>query len=85
MRDVADRICTWLDNFKEIGDIIVNVDPIHCGLPWAGIKLLLQVGMKSKSVKLQALTLNRGSCVREATDDRSSYRPRPGIVPHQPM
>jgi hypothetical protein len=51
MRDVVDRICTWLDNFKQIGDIIVNVDPIHCGLPWAGIRLLLQVGMNSTPFK----------------------------------
>jgi hypothetical protein len=41
--DVADRVCTWLDRFKQIGDIAVNVDPLHAGLPWAGIRLLLQV------------------------------------------
>jgi hypothetical protein len=52
MRDVADRICTWLNNFKEIGDVIVNVDPIHCSLPWAGIRILLQVGMKSTPFEL---------------------------------
>jgi hypothetical protein len=41
--DVADRVCAWLDKLKQIGDIAVNVDPLHAGLPWAGIRLLLQV------------------------------------------
>jgi hypothetical protein len=42
----ADRIVLWLDQFKQIGDIAVNVDPVHAGLPWAGIRLLLQVTWK---------------------------------------
>jgi hypothetical protein len=43
LSDVADKVCNWLDRFKQIGDITVNVDPMHAGLPWAGIRLLLQV------------------------------------------
>jgi len=43
LRDLADRVCAWLDRFKQIGDIVANVDPLHAGLPWAGIRLLLQV------------------------------------------
>lgn len=41
--DVADKVYTWLDRFKQIGDIAVNVDPLHAGLPWAGIRVLVQV------------------------------------------
>lgn len=41
--DVADTICAGLDKFKQIGDVAVNVDPLHAGLPWAGIRFLLQV------------------------------------------
>jgi hypothetical protein len=41
--DEADKVILWLDRFKQVGDIAVNVDPIHAGLSWAGIRLLLEV------------------------------------------
>jgi hypothetical protein len=37
---------TWVKFFnriKQIGDIAVNVDPIHAGLPWAAIRLIITV------------------------------------------
>lgn len=40
---LADKVCVWLDKFKGIGDIVVNVDPLHAGVPWAAIRLFLQV------------------------------------------
>ena len=43
LREEADKVIVWLDRFKAVGDIAVNVDPIHAGLPWAGIRLLLEV------------------------------------------
>lgn len=43
LSDVADRVCGWLDKFKQIGDIAVQVDPLHAGLPWTGVRLILQV------------------------------------------
>jgi hypothetical protein len=43
LRDETDNVMLWLDRFKQVGDIAANVDPIHAGLPWAGIRLLLQV------------------------------------------
>ncbi|KAM0147384.1 hypothetical protein ACHAPG_010625 [Botrytis cinerea] len=43
LRDVAERVTSRLGRLTQIGDIIANVDPIHVGLPWAGIRLLLQV------------------------------------------
>ena len=43
LREEADEVIMWLDRFKAVGDIAVNVDPIHAGLPWAGIRLLLEV------------------------------------------
>src|SRR5271170_349505 len=41
LRKEADKV---VDKFKQVGDIVVNADPIHAGLPWAGIRLLLEVG-----------------------------------------
>lgn len=43
LRDVAAKIVLWLDKFKSIGDVVVNFDPIHASLPWAGVRFLLQV------------------------------------------
>jgi len=43
LREEADKLILWLDKFKQVGDIAANADPIHAGLPWAGIRLLLEV------------------------------------------
>jgi hypothetical protein len=43
LRKEADKVIFWLDKFKQVGDIAANADPIHAGLPWAGIRLLLEV------------------------------------------
>jgi hypothetical protein len=42
VRDLADKILSWVERFKKIGDIAVQYDPVHAALPWAGIRLLLQ-------------------------------------------
>lgn len=39
----AEKVIQWLDKIKAVGDVTVNVDPIHAGLPWAGIRMLLIV------------------------------------------
>ena len=44
LRDVGIKILRWVDKFKQIGDIIVQYDPGHAALPWAGFRFLLQVG-----------------------------------------
>lgn len=43
LKEEADKIVRWLDRFKAVGDVAVNVDPIHAGLPWAGVRFLLEV------------------------------------------
>ncbi|TGO84389.1 hypothetical protein BPOR_0510g00050 [Botrytis porri] len=43
LRDEAEKVVRGLRKFKEVGDIIVNVDPLHAGLPWAAIRLLLEI------------------------------------------
>ena len=43
LRDVVEKIVIWLNKFKDIGDIVVNFDPAHASLPWAGVRFLLQV------------------------------------------
>lgn len=43
LRDVFEKIAVWAQKFREIGDIAVQYDPVHAALPWAGVRLLLQV------------------------------------------
>lgn len=43
LRDLATKVATWLNKFKEIGDIVIQIDPIHAALPWAAIRFLLLV------------------------------------------
>ncbi|RDW62068.1 hypothetical protein BP6252_11501 [Coleophoma cylindrospora] len=45
LKDKADKVIGWLNRFKSVGDIVVNVDPIHAGLPWAGICFLLEAAV----------------------------------------
>ena len=37
------KILQWVYKFKQIGDIIIQFDPKHSALPWAGFRFLLQV------------------------------------------
>jgi len=46
MRDVGRKILEWVNKFKEIGDIIVQYDPGHIALPWAGFRFLLKVNFR---------------------------------------
>nr|POF06990.1 vegetative incompatibility protein het-e-1 [Quercus suber] len=47
-RDILDKMLCWLDRFKFAGDIAANVDPIHFGLPWAGIRILLEIAVADR-------------------------------------
>jgi len=43
LRDKADKVMLWLDRFKSAGDEVANVAPLHVGLLWAGVRMLLEV------------------------------------------
>lgn len=45
----ADKVVRLLDRFKAVGDIVANVDPIHVGLPWAGVRAILEVRIGQRS------------------------------------
>ncbi|KAF8459964.1 hypothetical protein BDZ91DRAFT_457469 [Kalaharituber pfeilii] len=36
-------IICWIDKFKTIGDIVIQYDPVHAALPWAGVRFILQM------------------------------------------
>ena len=41
--DLFNKIVKWINLFKEVGEAVVQYDPIHAALPWAGVRFLLQV------------------------------------------
>jgi hypothetical protein len=43
LRDLFAKIVVWVDKFKEVVDIAVQYDPMHAALPWAAVRLVLQV------------------------------------------
>jgi len=40
---ILDQIASAVQDFVQIGDIVVQADPLHAGLPWAGFRLILVV------------------------------------------
>ena len=59
LRDLFSKIVVWIDRFKQIGDIVVQYDPVHAALPWAGVRFLLEV---CRSPIFSRLTDNRPAC-----------------------
>lgn len=67
MRHAYDEIITWTQKFVVLGDIVSQVDPVHIGLPWAGIRavlivrtsLLIQVQFRSYWLLLRLLSMIR--------------------------
>lgn len=43
VRDVLQKVSRWIKKFVEVGDTIVQYDPGHAALPWALLRLVLQV------------------------------------------
>jgi hypothetical protein len=43
VRGVLEKVVTWIDKFKDVGDLVVSYDPGHAALPWAATRFLLQV------------------------------------------
>ncbi|ORY58533.1 uncharacterized protein BCR38DRAFT_489446 [Pseudomassariella vexata] len=42
-RDVLAKVARWIEHFKAVGDTIVQYDPAHAALPWAGVRFVLQI------------------------------------------
>lgn len=40
------EIITWVQKFVALGDVVCQIDPIHIGLPWAGVRAILIVCMR---------------------------------------
>ena len=49
LRHKAGNVVDWLERFKAVGDVAVNASPMFAGLPWAGVRLVLEVRSYSLS------------------------------------
>jgi hypothetical protein len=43
LRKMMDSWTEFLDKIKQIGDVAVDADPSHAGLPWAAVRFILTV------------------------------------------
>lgn len=43
LRDVVEKIASWINRYKEVGTISIQHDPVHAALPWAAFVFLLEV------------------------------------------
>jgi len=75
MRDIGMKILQWADRFKRIGDIILQYDPGHIALPWAGFRFLLQVKLTFLFCPVIAFAVSAHGGTRLAAEScRRSYR-----------
>jgi len=42
IRDQLDKVAAWVQRFKDVGSTIVQYDPVHAAIPWAGVLLILR-------------------------------------------
>lgn len=45
VRDVLEKVISWANKFKAVGDVATQYDPIHSSLPWAAVRFILQVSV----------------------------------------
>ena len=45
LRDIFTKMVVWIERFKQVGDTVVQYDPGHAALPWAGVRFILQVAI----------------------------------------
>lgn len=57
MRHAYKEVITWTQKFVAMGDIVSQVDPLHIGLPWAGIRAVLMVRFSSFKASLISLKI----------------------------
>ena len=51
VREQVDRIINIVLVARDFGSTLVNIDPVHAGLPWAGVCMLLPVNESARSTK----------------------------------
>lgn len=55
VRVALENIVHWLDNFKKVGDIVIQYDPGHAALPWAALRFVLEAVVNKQTIKAAVL------------------------------
>ncbi len=45
LRDILDKIITWVSEFRAVVDVAAQYDPTAASLPWTGVRFLLQLAV----------------------------------------
>lgn len=67
LRDVLGKILIWVEKLIKIGDMVVQYDPGHAALPWACMRLILQVKYANRMCGLKLIILD---CCKRTSDAR---------------
>ncbi|KAL9614348.1 MAG: hypothetical protein Q9167_001151 [Letrouitia subvulpina] len=51
LRQMYEKIVLCIDRFKQVGDVIVQYDPGHAALPWAAVRLMLQMTVNAQHIQ----------------------------------
>jgi len=43
VRDVLEKVVSWVNRYKAVGDLASQFDPVNASLPWAAFRYLLEV------------------------------------------
>lgn len=43
VRDVLEKVVSWINRYKAVGDVASQYDPVNAALPWAAFRFLLDV------------------------------------------
>ncbi|KAF7125236.1 hypothetical protein CNMCM5793_001414 [Aspergillus hiratsukae] len=42
VRDLLAKVASWAIKFRDMGDLLIQMDPVHAALPWVGVRFLIQ-------------------------------------------
>lgn len=45
------EIITWVEKFVVIGDAVAQLDPVHVGLPWAGVRAIMMISIHDQKTQ----------------------------------
>lgn len=50
IRDLFEKASKWIQKFREVGDIAVQYDTANASLPWAAVRLVLQISINDVEI-----------------------------------
>ena len=57
VRQIFGKMVSWINKFKEVGDVAIQYDPLHGALPWAAVRFVLEVSCRNFRLPLWTVYL----------------------------